>query len=212
MEWQLTLSADTFRDLATAASAASTDKGRDVLRGVLLELEGDTIRAVGTDSYRLAVIERPFNGNLNVTHGDFQPVILDAVALSKAVKSLPKAGDVVLFCREISPNDHYVELLTADKVPFEVVSIIDGNFPNYRTLLTPVSAFVSADSAGGALAGLALNVSLLSKAAKVAPWNGKGVAAGTARFYANGNTRPFLMLAGVEGNGTRYYQMPVRIS
>jgi DNA polymerase-3 subunit beta len=81
--------------LATALSqvvrSASSDESRQVLTGVLWEIEEGTLNLAATDSYRLAV------RSLDVTGGpaETRRVVLPARALGELLRALQSGADVV---------------------------------------------------------------------------------------------------------------------
>src|ERR687895_469860 len=86
--------------LATALSqvvrAASTDESRQILTGVLWEIESGSVTLAATDSYRLAV------RTLDVAGGpsESRKVILPARALGELARALQGGGRVVALARE----------------------------------------------------------------------------------------------------------------
>lgn len=110
--------------LRQVVRAASTDDARPILTGVLLASEGDGLRLVATDSYRLAV--RDISGT-SVLAAD-QKVLVPGRALSE-LQRLLGAGDTLTL--RLGERD----------ATFEVGStrlstrLIEGEFPNYRQLI-----------------------------------------------------------------------------
>lgn len=116
------------KDLQTAlrqvVKAASPDEARPVLTGVLWSLEGESLKLVATDSYRLAVRE-------------------------VAVKESPGEAKAIIpgralaeFARQLSAGDEVatIELGEAQAAlkcgPTRLVTrLIEGEFPNYRQLI-----------------------------------------------------------------------------
>ena len=108
------------------AKAASRDETRPVLTGILVSLEGDTLRMVATDSYRLSVKESPVPG----MNGS-------AFEANVPARALQELGRVVA---ETQPET--VTIVTHDNQVVFVSGrvtlssrLIDGQFPNYRQLL-----------------------------------------------------------------------------
>lgn len=110
------------RALGQVANAASRDETRPVLTGVLLEGEGETLRIVATDSYRLAVRE------VTVPGVDGTKVLVPARAVVEVARLAAGQKDVRM---EVS----------SAQVGFQLgdVSIqsrlIEGEFPAYKQLL-----------------------------------------------------------------------------
>lgn len=110
--------------LRQVVPAASSDDSRPILTGVLLAAEGDGIRLVATDSYRLAVRDIP--GTAVLQEG--QKVLLPSRALGELARLLGNAETVTL---RLGERDASFELggtrLTT--------RLIEGEFPNYRGLI-----------------------------------------------------------------------------
>lgn len=113
--------ADAFRQVVIAASS---DDSRPILTGVLLTSEGDGLRLVATDSYRLAM--RDLAGVSVLDEG--QNVLVPGRALSELNRILGH-GDSVrmqLGANEASFAVGPVSLRTR---------LIEGSFPNYQGLI-----------------------------------------------------------------------------
>lgn len=104
--------------------AASADDARPILTGVLLAAEGDGLRLVATDSYRLAVRDLP--GTTVLSEG--QSVLVPSRALRELERLLGVTEEVTLRLGE-------------REAVFEVggtrltTRLIEGEFPNYRGLI-----------------------------------------------------------------------------
>ncbi len=104
--------------------AASADDARPILTGVLLAAEGDGLRLVATDSYRLAVRDLP--GTTVLREG--QSVLVPSRALRELERLLGSADEITLRLGE-------------REAAFEVggtrltTRLIEGEFPNYRGLI-----------------------------------------------------------------------------
>ncbi len=121
----VTLPAAEFGDaLRQVVRAASTDEARPILTGVMMTAEGDGLRMVATDSYRLAV--RDLVGQ-QVLKAD-QKVLVPGRALTELQ-------------RLVSGGDNVTMRLGDRDATFEVGStrlttrLIEGEFPNYRQLI-----------------------------------------------------------------------------
>lgn len=121
----VTLSATSLAEgLRQVVPAASNDDNRLILTGVQLAAEGDGLRLVATDSYRLAV--RDLSGESVLESG--QSVLVPSRALAEVVRAL---GD----------NDEVTLVLGAQDATFRLGSVrvttrlIQGEFPNYRGLI-----------------------------------------------------------------------------
>lgn len=110
--------------LRQVVPAASNDESRPPLTGVLVAAEGDGVRLVATDSYRLAKRDIP---GVKVL-GDDQQVLIPSRALSELNRILGSAERVELRLgeREASFTVGHVDLITR---------LIEAEFPNYRGLI-----------------------------------------------------------------------------
>lgn len=110
--------------LRQVVKAASRDESRPILTGVLLAAEGQGLRMVSTDSYRLAVRDLP--GTAALREG--QTVLVPSKALDELARVLVDDTDVTLVLGERDAS-------------FEVgafrltTRLIEGEFPNYRGLI-----------------------------------------------------------------------------
>jgi DNA polymerase III subunit beta len=107
--------------LNQVATAASRDETRPVLTGVLFEGEGDELRIVSTDSYRLAVrsLEVPGIGDLRV--------LIPARAVLEVAR-LAGGEDVRIDIASAQVGFHLGDVLVQSR-------LIEGEFPAYRQLL-----------------------------------------------------------------------------
>lgn len=105
------------------SKAVSRDETRPVLTGVLTVIDGDAMRMVATDSYRLAVREVVLK--TAASEG------LEVVVPGKAIEEVPKlAGSEEEVSLGVSENQVVFEF---GRVVY-VSRRIEGNFPNYRQL------------------------------------------------------------------------------
>jgi DNA polymerase III subunit beta len=119
--------------LATALSqvirSASTDESRQVLTGVLWELEEGSATLAATDSYRLGV------RTLAVSGGPAEPrrVVLPARSLGELARALQAAAGAVT----ATVKDNLVSFeIAGESVTSTIASrYIEGEFPNYRQLI-----------------------------------------------------------------------------
>ena len=121
----VTLTAADFAEaLHQVVPAASADDARPILTGVLLAAEGDGLRLVATDSYRLAVRDLPGTSVLR----EGQSVLVPSRALRELERLLGGSGEVTLRLgeREATFEVGHVRLTTR---------LIEGEFPNYRGLI-----------------------------------------------------------------------------
>jgi DNA polymerase III subunit beta len=106
------------------AKAVSRDETRPVLTGILLTVEGQTVRMVSTDSYRLAVKEALVEeGSLE----DIQ-VVVPGKVMDEVARLAPDAEDITL---GVSENQAIFAFGTTEFVARR----IEGTFPNYRQLI-----------------------------------------------------------------------------
>ena len=121
----VTLVAADFADaLHQVVSAASADDARPILTGVLMAAEGDGLRLVATDSYRLAVRDLPGTSVLS----DDQSVLVPSRALRELERLLGAEGEVTL---RLGEHDATFEVGNVRLT----TQLIEGEFPNYRGLI-----------------------------------------------------------------------------
>ncbi len=106
------------------ARVVSKDESRAILTGVLITLEGETLKMVATDSYRLAITETKLN---DPSADGFQAVI--AGSFLQELASLPRTDDALT----IALAENQIVVTYHDTV--FINRRIEGNFPNYRQLL-----------------------------------------------------------------------------
>lgn len=117
-------SADLAEGLKQVVRAASTDDSRPILTGVLLAAEGQGLRMVSTDSYRLAVRDLP--GTTALKEG--QTVLVPSRALNELARVLHDDTDVTLVLGERDASFSVGQLHLTTR-------LIEGEFPNYRGLI-----------------------------------------------------------------------------
>lgn len=110
--------------LKQVVRAASTDEARPILTGVLLAAEGDGLRLVATDSYRLAV--RDLTGT-SVLAPD-QKVLVPSRALNELQRLLGNEESITL---RLGERDATFEVGSSRLT----TRLIEGEFPNYRQLI-----------------------------------------------------------------------------
>jgi DNA polymerase III subunit beta len=122
---QVTLAAAALAEaLRQVVRAASSDDARPILTGVLLAAEGDGLRLVATDSYRLAV--RDLQGASVLEPG--QAVLVPSRALGELARLLGAVGEATL---RLGERDATFEVGSARLT----TRLIEGEFPNYRQLI-----------------------------------------------------------------------------
>ena len=123
----VTLPATQFGDaLRQVVRAASTDEARPILTGVMMTAEGDGLRMVATDSYRLAV--RDLVGQ-QVLAAD-QKVLIPGRALTELQRLVGGGPDVTM---RLGDRDATFEVGSTRLT----TRLIEGEFPNYRQLIPP---------------------------------------------------------------------------
>lgn len=121
----VTLPAAQFGDaLRQVVRAASTDEARPILTGVMMTAEGDGLRMVATDSYRLAV--RDLVGQ-QVLKAD-QKVLVPGRALTELQRLVSGGEDVTM---RLGDRDATFEVGSTRLT----TRLIEGEFPNYRQLI-----------------------------------------------------------------------------
>jgi DNA polymerase III subunit beta len=112
--------------IGKVARSASRDETRPVLTGILVSAQGDELRMVATDSYRLAVKETKLDAPLDGT--------VEANVPARALQELTRIVGA-------SEGEDLAVSVRTNQVVFEVGGtvlssrLIDGQFPNYRQLL-----------------------------------------------------------------------------
>ncbi len=106
------------------ARVVSKDESRAILTGVLITLEGQTLKMVATDSYRLAITETTLDES--AAEG-FQAVI--AGSFLQELASLARTDNDI----SIALAENQIVVTYQDTV--FINRRIEGNFPNYRQLL-----------------------------------------------------------------------------
>ena len=105
--------------------AASTDKNRAILNGILLTVENNTIRLVATDSYRLAIADTQVE--TSSLEGSFELIIPSNVFYDAL--SLVDEGE------KITIGESSNQIIFTFKNMVYIARKIEGNFPNYKQLL-----------------------------------------------------------------------------
>jgi DNA polymerase-3 subunit beta len=114
--------AELSRALGQVAPAASRDETRPVLTGVLLEGEGDELRVVATDSYRLAL------RTLQVAGVDGTKVLVPARAVVEVARLAATEQEVQIEIASAQAGFRLGDVFLQSR-------LIEGEFPAYRQLL-----------------------------------------------------------------------------
>jgi DNA polymerase-3 subunit beta len=122
---ELTLSCEqVVSSLRKISYATSEDDVRPALSGVLFSIRDGVLTTVATDGRRMALVERPINGDSSVD-GD---TVIPMKAVNELVKSLGTEGDLQVYFSEnkaIFKTSHTV---------FSTL-LVDGNYPNFRLVI-----------------------------------------------------------------------------
>jgi DNA polymerase-3 subunit beta len=118
------------RMIDSSLFAVSTDETRPHLGGVLLSASADTLRFVGTDGHRLALIDQPLAGGPKETN-------VAAILPRKGLVELRKLLDGASGAVNLTVGSSVVR---ADHGDVELVMrLIDGEFPNYEQVIPKAS-------------------------------------------------------------------------
>ena len=115
---------DVFRKMVKrVAKVTSRDESRAILTGILIEVINGNIRMVATDTYRLAITEAPFAGDID----EFSVVI--AGSFMQDLAALPfTSNEIELSVAENQVIIHYASTTFISRR-------IEGNFPPYNQLI-----------------------------------------------------------------------------
>lgn len=123
----VSLDAKAFADaLRQVVPAASTEDARPILTGVLMAAEGDGLRLVATDSYRLAVRDLP--GTSVFAQG--QSVLVPSSALKELMRLLGDAEQITVRFGERDASFEIGDVVLMTR-------LIEGEFPRYQNLIPP---------------------------------------------------------------------------
>lgn len=116
--------------LGKVGRAASRDETRPILTGVLLNLGGNVLKMVATDSYRLAVKETKLESEI----ANEVQAIVPVKALSEVARLATTLGEGDI---EVAIGENQVLFRLADKGGdvYLASRLIDGQFPNYKQLI-----------------------------------------------------------------------------
>lgn len=112
--------------LKMTSFAVSHEEARYVLNGILLEIDGDTIRAVATDGRRLAKTEKKVGMSVKKEVHAIIPI----KAVQELIRNLGDEGNVSF-------------VMGANQVLFDIdgtliaTRLIEGEFPNYNQVIPP---------------------------------------------------------------------------
>lgn len=125
-EQQISVPFEAFSTMARkVCRVVSKDESRAILTGVLIEVEGQALKMVATDSYRLAVTETALAGEPS----EFSAVLAGGFVADLA--GLPKTGeDISLALAENQIIVSYAGTVFINRR-------IEGRYPNYKQLIPP---------------------------------------------------------------------------
>jgi DNA polymerase-3 subunit beta len=132
------------------ARSVSRDETRATLTGVLVVVEGPSLRMVSTDSYRLAMSEVVLEENA----GEGIEVVVPGKALDEVTRLASDAGTISI---GLSENQIVFEFGSTTFVTRR----IEGNFPNYKQII-PKEAGTFIEISGEELAAAVKRVSLMA--------------------------------------------------
>jgi DNA polymerase III subunit beta len=132
------------------SKSVSRDETRATLTGVLVVVEGPSLKMVSTDSYRLAISE----------------VVLDQQCDEGITVVIP--GKALEEVTRLAPDDQEIRIgLAENQIVFDfenttfVTRRIEGNFPNYKQII-PRDSETSVEVSGEELAAAVKRVSLMA--------------------------------------------------
>lgn len=104
--------------------SVAQDDSRPILKGTLLEVEGNSINAVALDGYRLALCKKPI-----VKASKDLKVIVPARSLSEISKLIEDSADNV----KVLVQKNYL-MIEVDKTKI-ITRLLDGDFINYKQII-----------------------------------------------------------------------------
>jgi DNA polymerase-3 subunit beta len=119
------------RALEETAFAAASDEARPILTGVLARFEGDTVTLAAADNYRIAVKRITVLDPVEETS-----VVIPARALHELARILSDTDDPVSIVLAHSRNQLLFHVEGVDLV----TRLIDGQYPNYQSVLPASNA------------------------------------------------------------------------
>jgi len=106
--------------------AASDDKMRDTLRGVLLEKQERGLRMVATDGHRLALADRIFS------NGEEKMMQKSVIIPQKGAKEIKRFAEELKKEERIKIGFGENNVVVKGKEEIIVIRLIEGEFPNYK--------------------------------------------------------------------------------
>ena len=199
----LTLSAESFAELASIAALATRDYARPSLTGVLFEVAGGseeaTVTVTATDSYVLGRMTRTVGGDTSVNFKALVP----ATFLANAVKFRRAAGSTKVM------SDTITLTFTLDTVTVTLEAggsmterLITGTYPNTAILW---------GETGGEVASICLDPAKVAQIAKVFPWTNKGTGIAFTFTASTKGPGPAGKPLHASAQGTDVLLMPIRV-
>ena len=120
---------DDFKEMLSLVSfAVSSDETRYILNGLLCRIEKDIISLIATDGKRLAFYQKKLTQGMNKTI----EIIIPIKTIHELNRNLTEEGQILL---GIGTNQILLDLGTT-----QIVSrLIEGEFPDYKQVIPPVS-------------------------------------------------------------------------
>jgi len=207
MPYELHLSGQDFKDLATVASFAEKGTHRPLLQVVKFEITANSVRAIATDSYKLATMTR--EAKLDIT-GDTEQVehlsvLIPAERLTTFAKGLKAARGSFL-------PDVVVKFYDPERggVLFESEGyvmggdLVEGKYPEVDQLIPEPQGVKDCNR-------VAFNAAMLADFAKLAPFNSKDPKEATLLITALPDDKHPMRVEDQSGR-TIALLMPVRIN
>lgn len=124
-EVRFTIENDILREgIAKTTFAISNDEARAILTGVLMQINGESLKLVATDTHRLCVFDCPL-----VECEGSQNAIVPGRAMNELARIIPDGGGTISV--GISPSQ--VMFKTYDTVL--ISRLIEGQFPNFERVI-----------------------------------------------------------------------------
>ncbi len=124
-EWAFTITGkELSKSLSKVSYASSLDETRHVLNGTLLSLRGGVLTIAGTDGRRLALVEKPLEGD-SLPDGD---VILPPKVVGELERVLHGDVEVSVKLSEARVSFAFGNSLITSK-------LVEGTYPNYRQVV-----------------------------------------------------------------------------
>ena len=120
--------------LRQVVRAASDDDARPLLTGVLVAAEGDGVRLVATDSYRLAMRDVAGTGPLP---SGAEQILVPARALSELQRLLGSSGAKEGASHDVGFSMSELDATFSSPGTRLTTRLLDGRFPDYRQLIPP---------------------------------------------------------------------------